>query len=65
MADGHRFAIMKKLQHIQVTAFREPLRTYGRDTKGTEEYPVPSPSVAEIAELPDCCSVLISYKHVT
>ena len=51
---------MKKLQHIRVTAFREPLRTYERDTKGIEEQSIRSnrnysailamPSVAEIAE---------------
>jgi hypothetical protein len=53
---------MKKLQHIRVTAFREPLRTYERDTKGIEEQSIPfrsnrnysvilaTPSVAEIAE---------------
>jgi hypothetical protein len=28
---------MKKFQHIRVTAFREPLRTYERDTEGIEE----------------------------
>jgi hypothetical protein len=28
---------MKTFQHIRVTAFREPLRTYERDTKGIEE----------------------------
>jgi hypothetical protein len=33
---------MKKFQHIRVTAFREPLRTYERDTKGIEEHPVQS-----------------------
>jgi hypothetical protein len=51
---------MKKLQHIRVTAFREPLRTYERDLKGIEEQNIRSnrnystilatPSVAEIAE---------------
>jgi hypothetical protein len=51
---------MKKLQHIRVTAFREPLRTYERDTKDIEEQSIRSnrnysailatPSVAEIAE---------------
>ena len=51
---------MKKLQHIRVTAFREPLRTYERDPKGIEEKSIRSnrnysailatPSVAEIAE---------------
>jgi len=51
---------MKKLQHIRVTAFRELLRTYERDTKGIEEQSIWSnrnysailvtPSVAEIAE---------------
>ena len=51
---------MKKLQHIRVTVFREPLRTYERDTKGIEEQSIRSnriysailttPSVAEIAE---------------
>ena len=43
---------MKKFQHIRVTAFREPLRTYERDTKGIEEHPaiLAMPSVAEIAE---------------
>ena len=51
---------MKKLQHIRVTAFREPLRIYERDTKGIEEKSIRSnliysailatPSVAEIAE---------------
>ena len=33
---------MKKLQHIQVTAFQEPLRTYERDTKGIEEQSIRS-----------------------
>jgi hypothetical protein len=33
---------MKKLQHIRVTAFREPLKTYERDTKGIEEHLVQS-----------------------
>ena len=33
---------MKKLQHIRVTAFREPLRTYERDTKGIEEQSIRS-----------------------
>jgi hypothetical protein len=33
---------MKKLQHIRVTTFREPLRTYERDTEGNEERPVQS-----------------------
>ena len=33
---------MKKFQHIQVTAFQEPLRTYERDTKGIEEHLVQS-----------------------
>ena len=33
---------MKKFQHIRVTAFREPLRTYERDTNGIEEHPVES-----------------------
>jgi hypothetical protein len=52
--------LMKKLQHIRVTVFREPLRTYERDTKGIEEQNIRSnriysailatPSVAEIAE---------------
>ena len=51
---------MKKLQHIRVTAFREPLRTYERDPKGIEEQNIRSnrnystilatPSVVEIAE---------------
>ena len=51
---------MKKLQHIRVTTFREPLRTYERDMKGIEEQSIRSnrnysailatPSVAEIAE---------------
>jgi hypothetical protein len=51
---------MKKLQHIRVTTFREPLRTYERDTKGIEEQSIQynrnysailaTPSVAEIAE---------------
>jgi hypothetical protein len=51
---------MKKLQHIRVTAFREPLITYERDTTGIEEQSIWSnrnysailatPSVAEIAE---------------
>ena len=51
---------MKKLQHIRVTAFRELLRTYERDTKGIEEPSIwpnsnystilVTPSVAEIAE---------------
>jgi hypothetical protein len=51
---------MKKLQHIRVTSFREPLRTYERDTKGIEEQSIRSnrnysgilvtPSVAEIDE---------------
>ena len=53
---------MKKLQHIRVTSFREPLRTYERDTKGIEEQSMRSnlnysgilvtPSVAEIDEYP-------------
>ena len=51
---------MKKLQYIRVTAFREPLRTYERDTKGIVEQSIRSnrnysailatSSVAEIAE---------------
>ena len=51
---------MKKLQHIRVTDFREPLRTYERDMKGIEEQSIRSnrnysailamPSVAEIVE---------------
>ena len=51
---------MKKLQHIRVTAFREPLRTYERDPKGIEEQNIRSnrnystifatPSVGKIAE---------------
>ena len=51
---------MKKLQHIRVTTFREPLRTYERDTKGIEEQSIRSnrnysailatPCVVEIAE---------------
>ena len=51
---------MKKLQHIRVTVFREPLRTYEKDTKGIEEQSIRSirnysailatHSVAEIAE---------------
>jgi hypothetical protein len=51
---------MNKFQHILVIVFREPLRTYERDTKGIEEQSIRSnrnysailatPSVAEIAE---------------
>ena len=51
---------MKKFQQIRVTAFREPLRTYEKDTKGIKEQSIRSnrnystilatPSVAEIAE---------------
>ena len=49
---------IKKLQHIRVTAFREPFRTCERDTNGTEEHRsnrnysaiLSTPSVAEIAE---------------
>jgi hypothetical protein len=51
---------MKKLQHIWVTAFRESLRTYERDTKSIEEQSIRSnrkyaailatPSVAKITE---------------
>jgi hypothetical protein len=37
---------MKKFQHIRVTAFREPLRTYERDMKGIEEHPIQSTGTA-------------------
>jgi hypothetical protein len=51
---------LKRIQHIRVTTFLEPLRTYERDTKGIEEQSIRSnrnysailatPSAAEIAE---------------
>jgi hypothetical protein len=51
---------MKNLQRFRVSAFREPLKTYERDTKGIEEQSIRSnrnysailatPNVAEIAE---------------
>jgi hypothetical protein len=51
---------MKQLQHIRVTAFREPKRTYERDTKCIEEQSIRSnrnysailatPSLVAIAE---------------
>ena len=51
---------MKKLQHIRVTAFQEPMRTYERDMKGIEEQSnqsnrnysaiLATPNVAEIVE---------------
>ena len=46
---------MKKFQHIRVAAFREPLRTYERDTKSirsNRNYSaiLATPSVAEITE---------------
>ena len=50
---------MKKFQHIRVTAFREPLRTYERETRkvsksiwSNRNYSaiLVTPSVADIAE---------------
>jgi hypothetical protein len=38
----HPHYAYEKFQHIRVTAFRESLRTYERDTKGIEEHPVQS-----------------------
>jgi hypothetical protein len=38
LAPYHPYTMpMIKLQHIRVTAFREPLRIYERDTKGIEK----------------------------